>query len=143
MWPKEMWKTYEGFIRKAAGLGKSPLEPDPDYYDNRKTLHFPEDQVHKLDDQLAFNPSMGPMKEIYDQGDMAIIQGVGYPNSPRSHFRSMDIWHTAEPTKVGLEGWLGNAIKQMHPDGENVVAAINFGAGLPRALVAKGPRSPP
>jgi uncharacterized protein (DUF1501 family) len=50
----------------------------------------------------------------------------------------MDIWHTAEPTRVGDEGWLGNAIRQMDPGGDNVVAAVNFGAGLPRALAAKG-----
>jgi uncharacterized protein (DUF1501 family) len=43
---------------------------------------------------VGFNPSMAPLKAIYDEGKMAIIHGVGYPNSPRSHFRSMDIWHT-------------------------------------------------
>ena len=49
----------------------------------------------------------------------------------------MDIWHTAEPTRVGDEGWLGQVVHEMHPDGDNVVAAVNFGAALPRILVAK------
>ena len=80
---------------------------------------------------------MGPVKDLYDQGKVAILHGVGYPVPNRSHFRSMDIWHTAEPTKVGDEGWLGQAVREMHPDGDNVVAAVNFGAALPRALVAK------
>ena len=111
---------------------------DPNYYDNRQTLHFPEDQIHKLDDQLAFNPSMGPMKEIFDRGDMAVVHGVGWQNATRSHFRAMDIWHTAEPDKVGTEGWLGRAIRELDPEGENPVTAVNVGYGLPRALVAPG-----
>ncbi len=109
---------------------------DPNYYDNRQTLHFPEEELHKLDDELAFNPSMGPMKEIYDRGDMAIVHGVGWEKSTRSHFRAMDIWHTAEPDKVGTEGWLGRAIRELDPAGENPVTAVNVGYGLPRALVA-------
>ena len=111
---------------------------DPLYYDSRPQVHISEDRVIPLDRGYGLNPGMQPIKELYEQGKVAIIHGVGYPNPNRSHFRSMDIWHTAEPTKVGLEGWLGNANKQMHPDGENVVAAINFGSGLPRALAAMG-----
>ncbi len=109
---------------------------DPNYYDNRQTLHVPEEELHKLDDELAFNPSMGPMKEIYDRGDMAIVHGVGWEKSTRSHFRAMDIWHTAEPDKVGTEGWLGRAIRELDPAGKNPVTAVNVGYGLPRALVA-------
>jgi uncharacterized protein (DUF1501 family) len=109
---------------------------DPNYYDNRPTLHFPEEQVHKLDDQFAFNPSMGPMKDIFDRGDMAVINGVGWENATRSHFRAMDIWHTAEPEKVGTEGWLGRAIRELDPESANPVTAVNVGYGLPRALVA-------
>jgi uncharacterized protein (DUF1501 family) len=111
---------------------------DSNYYDNRPTLHFLEEQVHKLDDKLAFNPSMGPMKEIFDRGDMAVVHGVGWENATRSHFRAMDIWHTAEPEKVGTEGWLGRAIRELDPEGENPVTAVNVGYGLPRALVAPG-----
>lgn len=111
---------------------------DPRYVDNRPNVRITEDSVIPLDEQYGLNPGMQPIKELYDQGKVAIIHGVGYPEPNRSHFRSMDIWHTAEPQKVADEGWLGNAIKQMHPSGDNVVAAVNFGAGLPRALVAKG-----
>ncbi len=81
---------------------------------------------------------MGPMKKIYDEGKMAIIQGVGYPNPNRSHFRSMDIWHTCEPDTQGTEGWLGRTIKEIDPNKENVLTAVNFGRGLPRALAAPG-----
>ena len=78
-----------------------------------------------------------PIKELWDQGN-AIIQGVGYPNPVRSHFRSMDIWHTCEPDKVGTEGWLGRAIRDIDPHKENVLTGVNFGRGLPRALAAPG-----
>ena len=110
---------------------------NPNYIDNRPNVRISQDDVIPLDDQYGFNPSMGPIKDLFDQGKVAVIHGVGYPVPNRSHFRSMDIWHTAEPTKVGDEGWLGQVVREMHPDGDNVVAAVNFGAALPRILVAK------
>ncbi|MCI0770903.1 MAG: DUF1501 domain-containing protein [Chloroflexi bacterium] len=111
---------------------------DGNYYDNRKSLQIPEERILKLDDKIGMHPAMGPMKEIFDSGDMAIIHGIGYQNSPRSHFRSMDIWHTCEPDKVGTEGWLGRALKNLDPDSENPVTGVNVDQALPRALVAPG-----
>ena len=111
---------------------------DGNYYDNRPSLQIAEDRVLKVDDKLGMHPAMGPMKELYDEGKVAIIHGIGYENSPRSHFRSMDIWHTCEPDKVGTEGWLGRATKEIDPEGENPITTVNIGQGLPRALVAPG-----
>ncbi len=111
---------------------------DGNYYDSRKSLQIPEERVLKLDDKLAFHPAMGPMKDIYDSGDMAIIHGIGYANSPRSHFRSMDIWHTCEPDTVGTQGWLAKATREFDPKGDNPIATVNIGQALPRALVAPG-----
>jgi uncharacterized protein (DUF1501 family) len=111
---------------------------NPKYYDHRQNVVVPEDQVLKIDNQVGFNPNMGPMKKLYDEGHMAVIQGVGYPTGSRSHFRSMDIWHTCEPQKIGDEGWLGRVIRDLDPTQENVLTAVNFGRGLPRALVAPG-----
>jgi uncharacterized protein (DUF1501 family) len=111
---------------------------DPQYFDHRKNVVVPEDQVLPINDQIGFNPNMGPMKRIYDEGNMAIVQGVGYPTGSRSHFRSMDIWHTCEPTKIGDEGWLGRTVRDLDPNAENVLTAVNFGRGLPRALVSPG-----
>ena len=111
---------------------------NPKYFDNRPNVLIPEDQVLPINDQIGFNPNMGPMKKIYDEGHMAVIQGVGYPTASRSHFRSMDIWHTCEPTKIGDEGWLGRVVRDLDPQGENVLTAVNFGRGLPRALAAPG-----
>ena len=108
------------------------------YYDNRPTVHYEQDQIIKVTDELGFMPTMGPIKELYDQGKVAVIHGIGYADSPRSHFRSMDIWHTCEPDKVGTEGWAGRVARELDPNKENVLTAINFGHVLPRALVVPG-----
>ena len=108
------------------------------YYDNRTSLSVPSEQVLPIDDQIGFNPAMAPIKELYDQGKVAIINGIGYPNPNRSHFRSMDIWHTCEPDKIGDEGWLGRVIRDLDPKAENVLTGVNFGRGLPRALSLTG-----
>ncbi len=112
---------------------------DGHYHDARQGgLRIGADEVLKIDDEFGLHPTMGPLKELYDQGDMALIHGVGYPNSPRSHFRSMDIWHTCEPNKVGTEGWAGRAIRDLDPAGENPVTGVYIGQGLPRSLVVSG-----
>ena len=108
------------------------------YYDSRPTVHHSQDDVIKLDDELGLSPRMGPVKRLWDDGKVAIINGIGYPEPNRSHFRSMDIWHTAEPTKVIGEGWLGRAVRDLDPKGENVLTGLNLGRGLPRALLCRG-----
>ena len=108
------------------------------YHDSRKAIHLTEDVVLDLDGTVGLHPSMGPMKGLWDDGKLAIIQGVGYPKPNRSHFRSMDIWHTAESAHVADSGWLGRTIRELDPDAKNVITGINFGRGLPRALHAKG-----
>ena len=90
------------------------------------------DKVIPLDDRVAFNSHMGPFKRLYDENKMAVIMGIGYPEPNRSHFRSMDIWHTAEPEIASSEGWLGKTTKALDPEGKNPVTAVNFGRGLPR-----------
>jgi len=108
------------------------------YYDNRPNVGISPDDVLRIDDHLGFNPAMAPIKTLYDQGNVAVINGIGYPNPNRSHFRSMDIWHTAEPDKVGNDGWLGRVIRDLDPNSENVLTGVNFGRGLPRALAMTG-----
>ena len=111
---------------------------DPMYLEHRPTLKVEPEEVLALDDNVGLHPAMGPLKELYDEGKVAVLQGIGYPKPIRSHFRSMDIWHTAEPEKVITEGWLGKAIRDLDPQHENVLTAVNFGRGLPRALSAPG-----
>ena len=108
------------------------------YYDFRPSVSIEPDKVIKLDDELGFRPGMEPMKRLWDEGKVAVINGIGYDKPNRSHFRSMDIWHTALPGDIGHEGWLGRAIRDMDPRGENVLTGVNFGRGLPRALGCPG-----
>ncbi|MCI0782396.1 MAG: DUF1501 domain-containing protein [Chloroflexi bacterium] len=111
---------------------------DPHYTDYRPVVNIAPDEVLAVDDKVGFHPAMAPIKEMYDQGKVAVLQGIGYPNPIRSHFRSLDIWHTAEPDKMISEGWLGKAIRDLDPNKENILTAVNFGRGLPRALAASG-----
>ncbi|MCI0860284.1 MAG: DUF1501 domain-containing protein [Chloroflexi bacterium] len=108
------------------------------YYDFRPTIGIPQEEVLALDQELGLNPNMAPFKSLWDQGQLAIINGIGYDNPNRSHFRSRDVWYTAEPDRIGAEGWLGAVIRDLDPTGENVLTGLNFGRGLPRALVCKG-----
>lgn len=108
------------------------------YYDSRPTLSVPEDQVLPINDTLAFHPNTAPLKALYDEGKVAVVQGIGYPNSNRSHFRGMDIWHTCEPDRLVTEGWLGKVVRELDPQHENVLTGVSFGRGLPRAMAATG-----
>ena len=111
---------------------------DEEYYDFRKTVNIEQGSVLPIDSMYGFNPNMGPLKRLYDEGNVAVINGIGYDNPNRSHFRSMDIWHTALPDEIGTEGWLGRVIREIDPEGENVLTGVNFGRGLPRALGVRG-----
>src|SRR5262245_21942844 len=72
---------------------------DDAYHRNRPQIAHDGKNVLKIDDYLGLHQNLTPLKELFDDGRMSIIQGVGYPNPNRSHFRSMDIWHSANPDK--------------------------------------------
>jgi len=111
---------------------------NPLYWDNRPKVNIPQDLVLPIDDELAFRSEVESFKDLYDKGNMAIIHGIGFENSPRSHFRAMDIWHTCEPDSIGVDGWVAKVIRDLDPVGENVLKGVNFGQGLPRALAMRG-----
>ncbi len=111
---------------------------NPIYYENRPSLGIPVEDVMPINGDFGFNPAMKPIWDLYNQGKVAVINGIGYPNPNRSHFRSMDIWHTCEPDQVGTEGWLGRVIRDLDPNGGNVLTGVNFGRGLPRSMALPG-----
>ena len=111
---------------------------NPIYYDERKLLNIPQEDVLPLDNTLGWHPEMAPFKELYDRGMVAVVQGIGYPDSNRSHFRGMDVWHTCTPNEVSTVGWLGNTIEILDPTGENPLTGVNFGVGLPKAMTKTG-----
>lgn len=85
---------------------------DDAYARQRDKLRLDPVALHKLDDHLGLHPQMKAAKALYDDGRLAIVQNVGYPNPSRSHFRSMNIWHTARVNgeQQGQHGWLGKAL---------------------------------
>ncbi len=111
---------------------------DPLYYDFRSTTGISEQEVLRIDNHFGMHPSMGPLHDLYELGNVAVINGIGYPDPDRSHFRSMDIWHTAEPERPSAEGWLGKVIRELDPDKRNVCTGVSFGQGLPRAMQLAG-----
>ena len=108
------------------------------YHDARPTVGVSEERVIKINGEIGLHPNASPLKDLYDRGDVAIILGIGYENSSRSHFRAMDVWHTSEPIEVATEGWLAQALRELDPSGENVLTGVSFGRGLPRAMTAPG-----
>ena len=114
-----------------------PVE-DARYYQARPRLAIPKHLGLPLTDTLRLHPSFEALQGMYGDGQMAIVQGVGYPNSNRSHFRGMDIMHTCEPVKVVSEGWVAKAIRELDPQGENVLTGVNIGQVLPRAMAMQG-----
>lgn len=90
--------------------GLNTLIPHEDdiYYRSRPTLSIPRDEVLKLDDHCGLHPEMYAMQDLWDQGALAVIQNVGYPNPDLSHFRSTEIWETASPSDQNWSsGWIG------------------------------------
>ena len=87
---------------------------DDGYGRARDKLRLKTDELHKLDDHVALHPSMRAAKELFDEGRLCVVQGVGYPNPDRSHFRSMKIWQTAafDDERHDGYGWLGSALDQ-------------------------------
>lgn len=106
------------------------------YYDNRPTIGIQQKQVLALNKDIGLHPSLSGLFGMYQQGKVAVIQGVGYPNPDRSHFRSMDIWHTADPTTHAKNGWLGRYLQDTKKQGDNPVRALEIGSSLSLAMTA-------
>lgn len=84
---------------------------DDRYYQLRPTLGVKRGEVITLDGELGLHPQLRGLKELFDDGWLSVVQGVGYPNPNRSHFQSMDIWHTGDPSLLNLQtGWLGRTL---------------------------------
>ena len=115
---------------------------NPRYYAARPTLAIPKDQVLKLNDELGLHPAMTELSKLYEAGTLAIIQGVGYPNPNRSHFESMDIWHTGRrKTQLRDYGWIGHSVTTALPASQST-PILHLGAEKqPLALAAIPPRA--
>src|SRR3989442_1027611 len=105
------------------------------YYRARPRLAVPRERVLRVTDELGFHPGLAPLKALYDDGQLAVVQGVGYPNPNRSHFRSMEIWHTADPSGAGPRtGWLGRLFDSECPSCGPTAGIALTGAEMPLAM---------
>jgi len=116
------------------GLNTVVPYSDSLYYSLRPDISYAPDKVLPLDSSLGLNPAMGAIKNLWDKKKVAIIRGVGYPNSDHSHFASMAIWQSAERTQTTKSGWLGRWVDSQP---EDPLLAINLGSILPPLLVGK------
>src|SRR5438309_1477542 len=105
------------------------------YYRARPSLAVPRQSVLRVTDELGFHPGLAPLKALYDEGQLAVVQGVGYPNPNRSHFRSMEIWHTADPSGAGPRtGRLGRLFDSECPTCGPTAGIAMTGAEMPLAM---------
>jgi uncharacterized protein (DUF1501 family) len=87
------------------------------YYSLRPQIGIPENNVLKLNDEMGLNPSLEGLRKIYDEGNLCVINNVGYPNPDLSHFRSMDIWQTGSGSdQYKATGWIGRYLDAACPD---------------------------
>ncbi len=100
---------------------------DPNYAKLRPKLAFQPQETLHLSDTVGLHQNLDKLKGLYDQGRVAVLQGVGYPNPNRSHFRSMDIWHSARPDVFERTGWLGRYIEACQCGQQDSVPAISVG----------------
>lgn len=107
-----------------------------DYYRLRPTLGIPRNDVLHLNDQIGFNPAMRSLKAMYDSGNLAVVQGVGYPDPDHSHFRSTEIWQTAAPGKYERTGWLGRYLDDAKLPKGNLFNGVAVAQVLPEVMVA-------
>src|SRR5579871_2095201 len=107
------------------------------YHAARPKIGLKPDEVLKLNDEIGFHPSLDGFKSLYDSGNLAVVQGSGYPNPNRSHFRSTEIWQTASDSdRVEKYGWLGRYFDNACT-GSDPAVGVTIGSQLPEAFFAR------
>ena len=113
-----------------------------EYYKSRPRLAIPKKQVRAIDDEIGVVETAESFKEMYDEGNATVVQGVGYPNPNRSHFVSMDYWHTGVNSgPVPPTGWIGRAMDDLDPSGEETRSILHIGTA--RNLAIEGTQHRP
>jgi uncharacterized protein (DUF1501 family) len=117
---------------------------DERYQKARPKIAIAQDSVLSISSEIGLHPSMRGVTSLIDEGRFSIVQGVGYPNPNRSHFESMDIWHTCQRKESrGNEGWLGRLMAMNQGDDRADSFGLHLGREqLPLALVARGVQTP-
>jgi len=123
------------------GLSMIVPHGDDAYYRVRRNIAVPQREVIRMNEYLGFHPNLKPLEALAKEGKLSVVQGVGYPNPNRSHFRSMDIWQSAQPDdETPTSGWLGRYFDATCT-GEEPHVGLSVGETLPLAM--KGMRVTP
>jgi uncharacterized protein (DUF1501 family) len=110
------------------------------YHKARPKIGLPADKILSLNGEIGFNGALAGFKNLYDLGNLAVVQGVGYPNPNRSHFRSTEIWQTASDSdKIEKYGWLGRYFDNACA-GADPTVGVTIGSQLPEAFFSKKPQ---
>lgn len=104
------------------------------YYKDRPTINVPSDKVLQIDKNVGFSPYLTSLKTLFDQGKVAVVQDVGYPNPDLSHFRSTQIWESGDPVSVSPTGWLGRYLDTTLSSDDNPMKALAIGPMVPLTL---------
>jgi len=107
------------------------------YYKHRPTIGIREKDVLRIDEHFGWHRSMAGMKHLYDEGKVAIVQGVGYDQPSFSHFSSMSFWHTAAPNSGNEYGWVGRTAAALDPAGERANMIVNISDSQTLAVKAE------
>ena len=100
---------------------------------------MPAHALHKIDESVGLHPALGGFASALEEGELAVVQGVGYPNPSRSHFQSLAVWHTALPDQPAeASGWLNRclAAQNLGPGGDAPARHVSI-SELPRALAGR------
>jgi uncharacterized protein (DUF1501 family) len=109
----------------------------PQYYKYRPTLGIAPGDVLQIDKQVGFNPAMTSLKGMFDAGNVAVVQGAGYPGPDHSHFRSTEIWQTAEPEHYESTGWVGRFLDSANLPKDNLFNAVALSPVLPEVMIGR------
>jgi uncharacterized protein (DUF1501 family) len=110
---------------------------DAAYYRHRPTIGIREADVLKIDERVGWHKSLRGMKELYDDGRLAIVQGVGYDQPSFSHFTSISYWHTAAPNSGNEYGWVGRTATALDPEGSSENMIVNIAQSQSLAVKAE------
>ena len=117
--------------------GLSTLVPygDDAYFEARKTARVNPAKLHKLDEYRGLHPELGRLAKRYERGQLAVVQGVGYPGPNRSHFKSLEVWHTANLAgRSSGPGWVGRLCDEHWRESDLPELSVHLGKSVPYSL---------
>lgn len=119
------------------GLSAVVPHGDDAYGRARRRTRVDLDKLHRIDEHIGLHPALGDLHALYEAGDLAIVQGAGYPNPNRSHFKSLDIWHAADHRgRNRSHGWIGALADTSYADTADPNLIVHVGGRMPYSLHA-------